>query len=360
MSAIRRWQRPVPTLRICWGELLLIVALVALALAVRLPYLWDIPRFTDETAEARIGLRIAAGEVFPLTNRDPYIGALWNYVLAAGFAIGGASLFTPRTIIAVLGALTVVPTYLLGRTIGLSVRSCDTDSVCTRDDHDRTLAGLLLALAPAHIVVNSHIAWSNCLTPLFTTLGLWLTTPRWRGGARRCSSGRASSGSASRRTRPDALLLPGVALGVAIARPRWLLGPWPWLAVRRGAARLRQPARGERADGLRGCRAGAAVQAQYTGGEVLTPAVYLDRAPSGGVAAHRQPQWHAGRVRSLSGPLGQSRGIARAGPAAGDGRGGETLARRRALLLLLAPSRTCSCCRSSTAATNRRCRRRAT
>ena len=41
--------------------------------------------------------------------------------MAAGFAIGGASLFTPRTIIGVLGALTVLPTYLLGRTIGLSL-----------------------------------------------------------------------------------------------------------------------------------------------------------------------------------------------------------------------------------------------
>ena len=99
VSAIRWWQRPVPTLRHLLGELLVHrrAAGAGAGRAAAVP-LGTSPRFTDETAEARIGIKIAAGEVFPLTNRDPYIGSLWNYVLAAGFAIGGASLFTPRTI----------------------------------------------------------------------------------------------------------------------------------------------------------------------------------------------------------------------------------------------------------------------
>src|SRR4051812_157899 len=88
-------------------EGLVVAALLLIAVAVRIPYLWDIPRFTDETVEAEISLQIARGESFPLTNRDPYIGALWNWVLAAGFAISGPSLFTPRLLIAVFGTLTV-------------------------------------------------------------------------------------------------------------------------------------------------------------------------------------------------------------------------------------------------------------
>src|SRR6266508_3761564 len=64
-----------------------LVLLVALALAVRWPYLWDIPRFTDETDEALLGLQIARGQTLRLTNQDPYIGALWNYLLAAGLAV---------------------------------------------------------------------------------------------------------------------------------------------------------------------------------------------------------------------------------------------------------------------------------
>ena len=74
-------------------------------------------------------------------------------------AVGGPSLLTPRLIMAIMGAVTVVPTYLLGRSLagGSSLVGL--------------LAALLLALSPIHIVVNSHIASSNCLTPLFTTLG---------------------------------------------------------------------------------------------------------------------------------------------------------------------------------------------
>src|SRR5215212_8898508 len=85
------------------AELVVVAALLLIAVAVRLPYLWDIPRFTDETAEAEIGLQIARGQSLPLTNRDPYIGALWNWILAAGFVVSGPSLLTPRLLIAELG-----------------------------------------------------------------------------------------------------------------------------------------------------------------------------------------------------------------------------------------------------------------
>src|SRR6185295_8474488 len=35
------------------------------------------------------------------------------------------------------------------------------------------LAAGLFATNGPHVVVNSHIAWSNCLTPLLTTLAFW-------------------------------------------------------------------------------------------------------------------------------------------------------------------------------------------
>jgi hypothetical protein len=60
----------------------------------------------------------------------------------------------------VLGALTVVPSFLLGREIA--------------GPNVGIIAGLLVATGSAHIAVNSHIAWSNCLTPLFTTACFWL------------------------------------------------------------------------------------------------------------------------------------------------------------------------------------------
>ena len=35
------------------------------------------------------------------------------------------------------------------------------------------VASALLATAAVHVVVNSHVAYSNCITPFFTTLGVW-------------------------------------------------------------------------------------------------------------------------------------------------------------------------------------------
>ena len=236
-----------------------------------------------------------------------------------------------------LGALTVLPTYLLGRTIGLSLAG-DRARSAAPGHHDRDAGRLLLALAPAHIVVNSHIAWSNCLTPLFATLGLWLTTLALAGGARAAHRGRADV-RARRQTHPTgALLLPGVALGVAIVAPA---GCCRTVAVAgrtrgaAGAARTCSWPTWRRAS--RVFAPGVHVQAQSTDGEVLTPAGRPLTAPSGGGLP----------TDSLSGTLVESGwlqratrtdawAIARADPAAGEVAGGETLARHRALLLLLA------------------------
>jgi glucose/arabinose dehydrogenase/4-amino-4-deoxy-L-arabinose transferase-like glycosyltransferase len=243
-----------------------VVGLVVIALAIRLPYLWTIPRFTDETAEVELGLRVARGELLPLTNRDPYIGALWTYVLAGAFAVGGPSLLTPRLIMAIMGAVTVVPTYLLGR------------SLAGGSNLVGLLAALLLALSPMHIVVNSHIAWSNCLTPLFITLGLWLGHAAVSRDRPRLLVPAGLAFGLGLQTHPvGALVLPGVAVAVAVARPRWLLRRWVWIAVLAAMLGslnlLLANVRGD-VDSL---AAGSAVQAQYTGGAVLTPVIYIER-----------------------------------------------------------------------------------
>src|SRR3954469_839676 len=159
------------------SDVLVVTAMLVAAAAVRLPYLWDIPRFTDESNEALKALVVAHGRIVPLTNIDPYIGPLWNYLLAGVFLATGPSLSAPRTVVAILGILTVVPTYLLGRSLG--------------GPGVGAFAAAFLALSPAHIVVNSHIGWSNCITPLLTTLALWLTH---RAVTRNVPSGLASSG----------------------------------------------------------------------------------------------------------------------------------------------------------------------
>ena len=144
-------------------EALLVAALVALALAVRWPHLWSVPRFTDETLEVLHSLQIVREGARPLTNYDSYYGALYNYLVANALWATGESPFAPRLVVLVAAALTVAATYLLGRELAGGRGEVVAGM----------LAALMLATNGAHVVVNSHIAWSNCLTPLFTTLAFW-------------------------------------------------------------------------------------------------------------------------------------------------------------------------------------------
>nr|MBA2448075.1 glycosyltransferase family 39 protein [Chloroflexota bacterium] len=88
-------------------------------------------------------------------------------------------------------------------------------------------------------VVNSHIAWSNCLTPLFTTLAFW-ALPRAARSPR--IAGSLSGGPAlalagllfglALQTHPlVATLLPGAAVSVLWRGQRWLRTRWPYLAL---------------------------------------------------------------------------------------------------------------------------------
>jgi 4-amino-4-deoxy-L-arabinose transferase-like glycosyltransferase len=156
-------------------DLLLIGGLALLAFVVRWPNLWLVPRFTDETLEVLHSLAIVRDGARPLTNYDSYYGALYNYVVALALLVSGESPLAPRVVLLLAGVATVVATYLLGSELGRRL------ATSTQDAGEHLIgprlvgllaAGLLATNAP-HVVVNSHVAWSNCLTPLLTTLAFW-------------------------------------------------------------------------------------------------------------------------------------------------------------------------------------------
>lgn len=138
------------------AEALLLLALFGFAMIMRWPNLMRLPHFTDEIGEIRYLLQIYRGESFPLTAQVKYFGPVHHYIVALCFWLFGPSITLPRTIVCVIGALTVAMTYLIGRELGgwrLGL-----------------LGGALLATLPQHIVVNSHVAWANATTPIYATI----------------------------------------------------------------------------------------------------------------------------------------------------------------------------------------------
>jgi 4-amino-4-deoxy-L-arabinose transferase-like glycosyltransferase len=144
---------------------LLLGAVLGIAAAARWPNIWLIPTFTDETIEVKLAYEIARGQAAPLTNVDPYIGALWNWALALGFWTFGLSPFLPRLVSFVCGMATVGAAWWLGRELGREVGDD------TRGRVTGLIAATFLAGCSTHVLVNSHVAWSHATTPLWTTLG---------------------------------------------------------------------------------------------------------------------------------------------------------------------------------------------
>jgi 4-amino-4-deoxy-L-arabinose transferase-like glycosyltransferase len=207
----RRWR---------WLPLVLLALLTLGATLVRLRMLMDVPPFTDETDEVLLGLAIARGERLPLVNDDAYIGAMYNYLLAGLALVGGMTPVMPRLLSLAAGVATVLLTYRLGREIAGRWAGL--------------LAAALLATSGLHIVVNSRVAWSHALTPLFTTaalLGLLVALRRGSGWLLVLTG--LACGLAVQ-THPSAVaLLPAVA-GAALLHPQgraWLRSPWPYLAT---------------------------------------------------------------------------------------------------------------------------------
>jgi 4-amino-4-deoxy-L-arabinose transferase-like glycosyltransferase len=191
-----------------------------LAAGVRWPHLWTVPRLTDETLEVLHSLAIVRDGARPLTNYDSYYGALYNYLIAAALAIGGESPFAPRVVVLLVGALTVAATYFVGRELGLRLPP-DWQAPTSPPSPPPLkgsgvwgarvvglVAASLLATNGPHVVVNSHVAWSNCLTPLFTTLAFLALL--------RCGRVAGGRGEAARGGGRWGLPLAGLLFGLAL------------------------------------------------------------------------------------------------------------------------------------------------
>jgi 4-amino-4-deoxy-L-arabinose transferase-like glycosyltransferase len=213
-------------------ELLFVAVLSALALALRWPLLQEVPRYTDELQEILWSLDIARGQSLPLTAVDSYYGPLWSYLLAGLFVLVGPSPWLPRIVAALLGAGAVGLTYGFARSIA--------------GRGPAAIAALLMLTSGGQVVINSHTARSNNVTPLLTTAALWLL---WLALEPRPKDGLSNSGPPAR-LRPALLvpaglliglalqthlsvvaLLPGLALYALWRGGRLLKTRWPYLAV---------------------------------------------------------------------------------------------------------------------------------
>ncbi|WP_227936386.1 ArnT family glycosyltransferase [Alkalihalobacillus deserti] len=134
--------------------------LFLLALLVRIPYMYDVPRFIDEWREVELSARIARGEIWPLHNTSHDIGAFHNYVLAGLFKLFGYSVYLPRLYVVLLSAATVVVIYWIARHWFGRLHAI--------------IAASLLATNSMHIFVT-HMAWSNVTTPFFLGLAVLIS-----------------------------------------------------------------------------------------------------------------------------------------------------------------------------------------
>jgi hypothetical protein len=149
---------------------LLALALSALAMAARYPYLWVVPRFRDETFNALRALDIYRGRLVALTDVELYMGSFYNYAVAAGFWIWGPTIYVARLVTSILGAATVGATYLVGQQMGGAWVGI--------------IAALLMLTNGVHIAGMGHVGFSANIAPFFSTMGFWLlarAVERWSG-----------------------------------------------------------------------------------------------------------------------------------------------------------------------------------
>ncbi|QRG70280.1 ArnT family glycosyltransferase [Brevibacillus choshinensis] len=146
-----------PTLRWLSNDWVISFILFLFAFIIRIPYLYDVPRFIDEWREIGLAAQIARGQAWPLHNTSHDIGPFHNYVLAGLFTLFGFDVYIPRLYVTVTSAATVVVTFWLGRHWAGRITA--------------VFAALLLATNSMHILIT-HMAWSNDTTPFFVGLAV--------------------------------------------------------------------------------------------------------------------------------------------------------------------------------------------
>jgi len=132
--------------------------LFVLALVVRLPAFGTIPPPTDETDELLVALRVYQGEILPLTTSEPYLSAVFVYLLAGMYALAGPSYTAGRTVALLCGALLPPFAWTLADRLYGPVAGW--------------VAGLLLVFAFGPVVLGSHVAWSHGAAAAFVALSL--------------------------------------------------------------------------------------------------------------------------------------------------------------------------------------------
>ena len=202
-------------------DILIAVALTLGGVATRVPYLAQIPVFSDEVLQTLYALHIQPGEPLPLAGADAYSGPLFTYILAAGLRVFGSTPVTPRIVVMILGALTVGLAYFLARALGLSRLWA-------------ALVGLLMATNPHHILVSSHHAASTVTLALFSTafLAALVVSIQRESGPWLVVAG-ALLGLAGQANPVITLVLPGVAVWFLMQRKMsiGLRTRWPYLAA---------------------------------------------------------------------------------------------------------------------------------
>lgn len=144
-------------LNLFWPDLVIIFALTLLAVLIRIPKLMEIPLFTDEMLDVRAVYKMMLEkQIYLRSPVSPYTGPVLHYLLKGFMKAFGVNIFMPRILLLILGSLTVPVVYCWGRSLGNRVSGL--------------VSGLLLSLNLPHIIINSHIAWSNSMTPFFVTL----------------------------------------------------------------------------------------------------------------------------------------------------------------------------------------------
>lgn len=188
-------------------DLTVALGLGLFALALRVPFLYEIPRWTDEVGEAVTALRIAQGGVTPLLGMVPYYGPVHADLLALVLKFYQDPL-VPRAFNLVVGALTVTATFFFGLAL-----------------HNRlagVLAALLLAASSTHIVVNSHLAYGSAATPFYSTIAcIFLLLARSRNSAWLLGAAGVFF-SLAVQTHPVAVAMaPGLLLWFLLPRSQW-------------------------------------------------------------------------------------------------------------------------------------------
>lgn len=135
-------------------DLLISLAFLVAALAIRLPEFMQIPRFSDEGFEALWALDITLGKHYPLTNVTPQLGPIFPYLMAFLFRVLGIHPELPRLMTTVFSSMTVAMTYAVGRYAANRVVGI--------------IAASFALMNPA-LVVFGHNGWSGSLPPFFAT-----------------------------------------------------------------------------------------------------------------------------------------------------------------------------------------------